>query len=93
MFSLLIDSRIDTNLTNKSNVWSYDFVNTDFQATDNYLSQVDCISEFALCQSAAAVWDSFNGYINQVITNFVPIKYRPSKVKKSQVNLKGILDL
>ena len=30
IFSLLIDSRIDTNLTNKSNVWSSDFVNADF---------------------------------------------------------------
>ena len=49
MFSLLIDSRIDTNLTNKSNVCSYDFVNADFQPTGNYLSQVDCIRESALC--------------------------------------------
>ena len=55
IFSLLIDSRIDTNLTKKSNVCSYDFVNADFQSINNYLSQIDWISEFALCQSAAAV--------------------------------------
>ena len=31
------------------------------------------------CQSAAAVWDSFNGHIKQVVTNFIPIKYRQFK--------------
>ena len=79
IFSLLIDSRIDTTLTNKSNVCSYDFVNADFQSINYYWSQIDCINEFALCQSAAAVWDSFNGYINHVIANFVPTKYHQSK--------------
>ena len=50
------------------------------QSINNYLlTIIDWINEFALCQSAAAVWDSFNGHINQVITNFVPIKYRQSK--------------
>ena len=32
IFSLLIDSRIDTTLTNKSNVCSYDVVNADFSS-------------------------------------------------------------
>ena len=32
------------------------------------------------CQSAAAAaWDSFNGHMNHVITNFVPTKCRQSK--------------
>ena len=79
IFSLLIDSRIDANLTNKSNVWSYYLVNADFQSTNNYLSQIVWINEFALCQSAADVWESFNGHINHVITNFVPNKYQQSK--------------
>ena len=37
ILSLLLDSRNDTNLTNKSNVWSYDFVNADFQSINNIL--------------------------------------------------------
>ena len=79
IMTLLIDSRIETTLTNKSNVCSYDFVNADFQSINNYLSQIDWINEFSLCQSAAAVWNSFNGHMNHVITNFVSTKYHQSK--------------
>ena len=55
MFCLLIDSRTDINSTNKRNVWSFDFVNADYQSINNYLSQIDWINAFTLCQSAAAV--------------------------------------
>ena len=86
IFILLIDCRIDTTLTNTINVWSYDFVNADFQSINNYLSQIYWINEFALCRSTAAASYSCNGRMIDVITNLFP-------TKTSLVKLKGIVDL
>ena len=74
---LLIDIRCDTNAINKSNVWSYNLSTLVISLINNYLSQIDWISEFSQCHSAAAaVWDSFNGHIKLLTMLLLCLNWR-----------------
>ena len=94
IFSLLIDSRIDTNSTNKSNVWSYDFSTLIFSLfTIIYLKLIGSVNLHYVRPLLLYGTHSMVILIKLLLISFQLNIASPSKVITSLVNLKDILDL
>ena len=75
-FMLIVscDGSDNSRLFDKSD-YLYDYDNADYISIGNYLSNIDWLTEFGACTSAANVWNVYCNHITFVLSTHVPRKY------------------
>ena len=60
---------------NSRSDYLYEFGNAEYISIRNYLSNIDWLTEFGACTSAADVWNVYCNHITFVLSTHVPRKY------------------